>query len=186
MWPEPDRLHQAPNCASVYQFTGFNGAAGFEMFAVANAINALGFGLHTAHLIELGEGGHAGFIAHIVFAMPHYFDAERGAVGGDAGAEHELNVGVFEDGAFVGYPFDFGEFGGKFCGEIWLWGIPSDEFCACIEQTGDLTINMAVVDANDGEINHRGRLWVVKLKRYWDMFVFSAAVRKSRSASLIF
>jgi hypothetical protein len=26
--------------------------------------------------------------------------------------------------------------------------------CACIKQAGDLAVNMAVVDADDGEVNH--------------------------------
>ena len=122
------------------------------MLGIADREDAAGLGLHAAQLGELVERGGARLVEHHVLAGAHGADRHRGAVGEDAGADDELDLRVVEDGALVGDALGLGKCLGEGGGEIVLGrveGLQAAAGVACM--TVDLAVDVAVVDADDGE-----------------------------------
>ena len=121
------------------------------MLGVADRIDPPGLGLDPAHLGQLLQRGHARLVAHIVLAVAHHLDAERRAVGGDAGREDQCDGLVLEQSRPLGHARRLRIFRRESLGQIVLDGMKADQLGAGAQQAIDLAIDVGVIDADRGE-----------------------------------
>ena len=127
--------------------------AAAEMLGVEDRVDAPGLLLNPLDLGQFLERDHARLVDHVVLAVPHRGKADPRPILRYRGADDDGDAVVLEDLAgIVNAPrlrvaFREGS------GEIVLFGEEGDELGPGAEKGIDLTEDMVVVDADDGEAN---------------------------------
>src|SRR6478672_7161864 len=88
--PQPNSLDYLSNATLRDQLSGFDCGGIFKMFAVTNGVNTSGFGLDLASLGQLAQAGEARFVSHIILAVQHSLDTNRGPFAVNRGADNQL------------------------------------------------------------------------------------------------
>ena len=154
MRPQPNRLNHPANFASGDQLASFDAGFIFQPFAVADRVNALGRSLHPAHFAQLGEGGEAGFVAHVILAVLHYPHAQGGTFTRDVRAHHHMNGLVVEDFGFATHCFGLGIFPRKLRSQGRGGRVIRYQCRARRQQRIGLAKDVTVVNADHGKVNH--------------------------------
>jgi len=154
MRAEPDGLDHAANGASLNQLASLDCCAVLEALAVTHRVDALCLGLRAARLGQLLQRGEAGLVGHEVFAVSHGADAERRALARDAGGDDQVNCWVFQNFCFAARPPGLRKGLSERGSQLRLRRIERRQARPCSQQGFDLAVDVAVVDADDGEVNH--------------------------------
>ena len=153
-----DRLHDTADRPRLHQLTSFDRGAVLEPLAVHDRVDALGRGLNLAHLGELVERRDPRLVDHVVLAVLHHANAERAALVGDGGAHDELQRFVLEDLRLAARDLDVRMPLDELGDEVGLLRVHRHELAAAALHRGDLPVDVAVVDADDAELDLGRRL----------------------------
>ena len=113
--------------------------------------DAAGLGLRPAQLGELLQRGRARLVEHHVLAGAHGPHRHRRAVGQDAGADDERDLGILEDLRLVGDAPGAGIGLGIGGGEVVLRREERFQPAAGVEHHVRLAVDVAVIDADGGK-----------------------------------
>ncbi len=156
--PQPHRVHHVADGARLYQFPGLHRRARLEMLGVTNRIDPPGLRLHGPQFGELRQRGHPRLVAHHVLAVPHRGNRYLGALIQDGRRRHQRNRLVLEYGPPVSHPLGLRILLRERHGEVVLWRIEGHELRPLPQQAIDLPVDMAVVEADGGELDGHGGL----------------------------
>ena len=87
---QPDGLHYLADRPGVDQLARLDAGVVVQPLAEADRINAPGFRLHLADMLQLFQGDDSGLIAHVIFAVLHHPHAQRGALDVDPRADNQF------------------------------------------------------------------------------------------------
>src|ERR1041385_2325783 len=149
MWTESGCLQYLANRARLNQLASTHRCFVLEAFAVHDRINSIRCFLYATHFGELCKRSDAGFVRHVIFAMLHHRNSQRRAVGGNAGAEHELDRIVFEYLFLTTSLLHLRITLGKSRSKVGFFGIERNEFTTAANRRSDLTVNVIVVNSDD-------------------------------------
>ncbi len=158
MRAKSDRLHDLTDGAGLDELAGLDRRAVLHPLAVHDRIDALRLGLDPTHLGQLLERRDARLVDHVVLAVLHHAHAERRALVGNGRAQDQLHRLVLEDLGLAAGDLDLRKRLDERSGEVRLLGVHRDEFAAAADHGLDLTVDVAVVDADDAELDLRRRL----------------------------
>ena len=158
MRAKSDRLHDLADGAGLHELAGLDRGAVLHPLAVHDRIDTLGLGLDATHLGQLLERRDARLVDHVVLAVLHHANAERRAFVGNGRAQDQLDRLVLEDLGLTAGDLGLRKRLDERSREVRLLGVHRDELAAAANDGLDLTIDMAVVDADDAELDLRRRL----------------------------
>src|SRR6266850_2366429 len=153
MRAQPHCLDDLTDGACFDQLSGLDRRSILEPLAVHDRVDATSFSLNATHFSELCERNNARLIRHVVFAVTHHFDPERGTPCGYRRAQDELDRVVFKDFIFTSSEFGLWIALRECRGKFWLVGIEGDELAASPKHSSDLAVDVIVIGSDDGESN---------------------------------
>ena len=151
MRSQPDRLYDITDGACLDQLARFDGAAILEALAVHDRVDPSGRSLHATNVCELLQRDDAGLVHHIILAMLHHADAERGALVRNDRREHKLDRGVLQDLTLIADLLRLRIPARELRAQVGLDGMEGDQLTTTPDGGVHLTVDVAVIHADDGE-----------------------------------